>query len=189
MTTKKILLASALLFAGVAAVTLPAMVQARGTGDGMDAGGAGMMLKFDEVDADKDGKVTEAEITAFRAAQVAGADANADGQISLEELTAHSAAMMQQMAVEHATRRMKAQDANGDGQLSVEEMLAPPARMGAFAKMDTDGDGAVSKEEMTAAQAQMAGRMDGRGRGHGRGHGGGFFDGGMFGGRADQPSE
>ena len=60
-----------------AAVTLPVMVQARGMSGIGD--GSGMMPGFDQFDADKDGKVTEAEVAAFRTSMVTGADADKDG--------------------------------------------------------------------------------------------------------------
>lgn len=158
-----------------AAITLPVMTQARGA-PGM-GDGPGMMLNFDQLDADKDGKVTEAEVAAFRTNMVAGADADKDGLLSVEELTAHEVKMIEGVAAEHAARRIADQDANGDGKLSVEEMLAAPLPTAIFDKMDADGDGAVSQAEFDEARAQM--QDHGPGRDHGRGSfGHGFFRGG-----------
>jgi Ca2+-binding EF-hand superfamily protein len=158
-----------------AAVTLPVMTQARGM-PGM-GDGPGMMLNFDQFDADKDGKVTEAEVAAFRTNMVAGADADKDGLLSVEELTAHEVKMIEAMAAQHAARRIADQDTNGDGKLSAEEMLAAPLPTAIFDKMDADGDGAVTQAEFDEARAQM--QENGRGMGHGRGGmGHGFFRGG-----------
>lgn len=151
-----------------AAATLPVMTQARGMpgiGDG-----PGMMPDFDQFDADKDGKVTEAEVAAFRTNMVAGADADKDGLLSVEELTAHEVKMIEAMAARHAARRIADQDANGDGKLSAEEMLAAPMPAAIFARMDADGDGAVTEAEFDEARAEM--QENGRGMGHG------FFRGG-----------
>ncbi len=153
-----------------AAVTLPVMLQARGMSGIGD--GPGMMPGFDQFDADKDGKVTEAEVAAFRTNMVAGADANKDGLVSVEELTAHEVKMIDTMAARHAARRITDQDANGDGKLSAEEMLAAPMPAAMFDRLDTDGDGAVTEAEFDEARAQM--QDHGRGMGHGKsvmGHG------------------
>ena len=58
--------------------------------EGMMTGGpgAGPMVDFATLDADKDGKVTKAEITAARAAQATAADANSDGRLSVDEIAA-----------------------------------------------------------------------------------------------------
>lgn len=158
-----------------AAITLPVMAPARGApgiGDG-----PGRMLTFDQFDADKDGKVTEAEVAAFRTNMVANADADKDGLLSVAELTAHEVRMIEAMAAEHAARRIAEQDANGDGKLSAEEMLAAPLPTAIFDKMDADGDGAVTKAEFDEARAEFQDR--GRGMEHGRdGMGHGFFRGG-----------
>lgn len=178
--TRKTGISAALAAAlAAAAITLPIMTEARGA-PGM-AGGPGMMLNFDQFDADKDGKVTAAELAAFRTTMVANADADKDGLLSVEELTAHEVRMIEVMAAEHAARRVADQDVDGDGKLSVEEMLAAPLPTAMFDRMDADGDGAVSRAEFDEARAEM--QNHGRGMGHDRGHeqggmGDGFFRGG-----------
>ena len=167
---------AALTLTGVACLALAAPVLAdRGEGRG-----PGMILqRFDEIDADKDGKLTEAEIQAWRAAQFAAADADKNGSLSAEELTAMQVARAQARMADRATRMIGQHDANGDGQLSAEELAQAGSGMGAgpklFAKADADGDGAISREEAEAAM----GRMQGHGKGgkggkggHGKGGGG-----------------
>lgn len=172
-------LAAALLIGG--AIGLPALAEFRGSTawtmqDGPGAGGRafgaiGPMIDFTRMDADKDGKVTPAEMMAFRASMVADADTDKDGLLSVDELTAHDVRMVQATAADHAAARVAAQDLNADGKLSVEEMLAPPIPANLFGHLDTDHDGAISEVEFDAARAlmQQSGRGDGGGHRHGRG--------------------
>lgn len=173
-------LAAALLIGG--AIGLPALAELRGgtaqampDGPGFGRpgfGGHGMMIDFARIDADKDGKVTQAEITAFRATMVAGADADTDGLLSADELAAQEVKMVQTHAADRAAARVAAQDLNADGKLSVEEMLAPPMPANLFTRLDTDGDGAISQTEFDAARALMPDGGRGDGGGHRRGQGG-----------------
>lgn len=176
-------LAAALVVA--AAISLPALAEMRGAGGmsqmgllGGMAGGPGMMPSFDQLDADKDGKVTEAEVAAFRISMVAGADADNDGLLSVDELVAHQTRMIKAATTDHAARRVAEQDQNGDGKLSVEEMLAAPMPTAIFARLDTDGDRAVSQAEFDAAKAAFQDHGRGGGDGIGRGHGFGLRGGG-----------
>lgn len=149
---------------------------------GMGPRDGGPMFDFDAMDADKDGKVTLAEIEAFRAARFTAADTNKDGSLSAEELLAmHEAARAERQLARSA--EMIAQfDKNADGLLSADEMPQPDQGQGMFDRVDTDKDGAISKAEADAAKAQMRdGRGEGRGEGHGRGHGKGHGRGHWFG--------
>ena len=149
MTTR--IKALALAAALGTAVIVPTLAVAHGDGpkDGpRDAMRAEHMEKrFTEMDADKDGKITAAELEAFRAARFAAADANGDGKLSLEEMDAARA----EQRKERFGRMIAKLDKDGDGQLSAEEM---PARGDRMMKLDTDGDGAVSLEEMKAAKGR-----------------------------------
>ena len=55
---------------------------------GMMRGGPMAGLDFAAVDADKDGKITVAEMTAHRAARFAAADTDKDGKLSRAEFDA-----------------------------------------------------------------------------------------------------
>ena len=92
MTSKTTLTALTLAaIMGVAAYTaLPAGAQDSGMGMGDNA----RMPPFETVDADKDGKITAAEIAAHRKATVLGSDTNGDGKLSAEELTARQVRQM-----------------------------------------------------------------------------------------------
>ena len=137
----------------------------RGMGMGMGGGeGRGAMLldQFDAIDADKDGKVTQEELAAHRAAEFKAADTNADGALSAEELSAH---MMAQMLARHSARMIENMDNDGNGSLSAEEMGEGPMA-GKFARIDTDNDGAISKAEAEALAEHMGKRGEGRRHGH-----------------------
>ena len=158
-----------------------------GGGGMMDGGpGAGPMFDFETLDADKDGKVTKAEITAARTAHVTAADANSDGKLSVDELAAMQMARMAERANDRATRMVAELDVDGDGMLTVSELIVRPMPDRMFDRLDADGDEAISQAEVDAMQAQMQDRMQGkRGHGHGgdghggdgQGHKGGWFGG------------
>lgn len=149
------------------------------TGGGMGHGmaGGGTMFDFAAVDADGDGRITEAELQAWRAAQIAGLDADGNGLISEAELTAQITARMAERAAKMAKARIAAHDADGDGSLSAAELAAPPLPMRLFDRVDADGDGAITQAELDAARERM---QEHRGDGHGRG--GRMRHGGWFGG-------
>ena len=79
MKTSKI---TALVIAGLTATTIAGVALAEGPGGmGMMRGGPMAGLDFAAVDADKDGKITVAEMTAHRAARFAAADTDKDTRI------------------------------------------------------------------------------------------------------------
>ena len=143
---------------------------------GYDRGDGAMMLqRFDEVDANKDGMLTEAEVQAFRAGRFAAADVDGNGSLSAEEMSALQMQQMQDRMAQRTKKMMQRLDANGDGQLSAEEL----AKMGdgrggksksdkgkpMFQRADTDGDGMLSKAEAEAALKRMADRDSKKGWG------------------------
>ena len=119
---------------------------------------------FATLDADKDGKVTKAEVEAFRAAKVKAMDANADGKISADELSAARIAAATDRIKARSAEMVKALDSDGDGMLSAAEMAARPGPERLFDRIDANGDGAVTQDEVDAAQKAMHEK-------HGWGHG------------------
>jgi Ca2+-binding EF-hand superfamily protein len=120
--------------------------------------GAMFMDQFDLIDADKDGKITAAELAAHRLARFTAADTNADGALNAEELTAMHVAEMTEKLAKRTDRMLQWMDANGDGSLSVDEMPDGPSPE-KLAHLDTDADGAISKAEAETAMQHMGDRM------------------------------
>ncbi len=160
MSTKKsiTLLALSTLLIG----SLSTMAIAKGMGDH----GPMHMLNFEEIDADKDGKVTEEEFAAFRVAEFAKADTNADGQISAEELAARHIAEVTSRAAEMSAKMIERMDEDGNGQLSPEEMQDGPRPVSLFERADADGDGALTQAEVDATIKKMRGKHGRHGQGN-----------------------
>ena len=117
-------------------------------------------MSFEEIDADGNGEITQAEMDAMKAARFAKVDANGDGALSIEELTAQGA----QKAATRAEKMLERRDANGDGVLSADEMSKPERSGKMFDRFDADGSGAISKEEFEEASNQMHQRGKGKHR-------------------------
>ena len=124
----------------------PVEVQFHGARDGVGRGKAprgrggrgGMMRLFEEADADGNGAVTQAEIDAWRAAQVERADTDADGGLSLEEFQT----IWQERARPRMVDAFQNLDEDGDGRITDAELDDRFGRI--VARLDRDGDGALS---------------------------------------------
>lgn len=129
---------------------------------GKDRHGPGMILT--QFDLNKDGVLTQDEMTEAVAARFAAADADKDGKVSLEEFRAYRLAEAEPMRV----RAFQRLDSNGDGKVTREEFDRISARM--FSRLDRDDDGSL-------AMMPMGPRGEGKGQGQGQGMGQGMGQG------------
>lgn len=110
---------------------------------------------FKKLDADGDGKITQAEHAAGAQKMFAKADANSDGIVTAAEMDAVQASYGDKPARTElsSAEKIRVIDQNGDGQLTAAEHAAGSEAM--FAKADTDGDGSLSESECKAALKGM----------------------------------
>ena len=141
---KNAVLTGALAVSIIAGATL---AQAAG-----DKQGPGPQMKFEEIDANSDGKLSKDEMATHRAARFKAADTDGDGLLSAEEMKAQAMAKMGRRADKRVSKMIKHHDADEDGKLSMDEMKSMK-RMSMFERADTDGDGAISKAEFDEAKA------------------------------------
>lgn len=147
------------LFLGTAAIALglgtgALLAQTAGPKPGM-APQRGALF-FQQMDADKDGKVTKAEFDAYRAATFKAADKNGDGSISREEF----AAFGDGRRAEFLDRMFTRLDKNGDGKITADELPQRRALLPAFERVDRNRDGFITVEEFTRmARGRQAARI------------------------------
>ena len=151
------------LILALTATALPLAAQDRGDGP---RGPRGPMFDFSAADTDGDGKVTQDEMTAARAARFAEADTNGDGVLSVEELVARAEAQRAQRMNDRMQGMIERMDTDGDGMLSAEEMDPPRSAM-MFSRLDRDDDGAISEDELAQARERFGDRAKKMERRHG----------------------
>ena len=101
-------------------------------------------LLFDELDANKDGKLTKEEISKAKETRFALMDANKDGFVDADEILAYRMKRRAKMMVLRF-------DKNGDGKLSPDEMPSRGRRLSRFERFDLDENDVVTKTEMRRA--------------------------------------
>ena len=122
---------------------------------------------FRMIDADRDGKLSDAEIQAF-GDKIKGADADKDGYVTAEEARA---AVREGFAKRAGKAFIEKHDANKDGQVTPDEFTNEER----FKKLDTNGDGAITLDDFQSRARQGGAGMRPRGgEGEGPGEGGGM---------------
>ena len=116
-----------------------------------ECGGRGgfAMHHFEQMDANKDGKVTRAEMLSGATQHFDKADANKDGKVTPEERKAAFESFAEQ--------RFNEQDKNKDGALSADELPGHFAKR--MEKFDTNKDGKLTRDELKAIGEQHKGRF------------------------------
>ncbi len=112
----------------------------------------GRAFLFEQMDADKDGKISKAEFEAFRNGQFKAADKNGDGVIGKDEFAAHA----ETLRAEAIDRLFARYDRNNDGKITADELpLRRGARDGAmrFESIEGSRKGHVTLEEYAKAAA------------------------------------
>ncbi len=174
---KKQTLISGLVLAAATAAGLSTAIAQQGPGPDAPEGFEGRVPAperiFAKIDADKDGKITRAEIDAWKAARPKVEDSDGDGKISPAELAAPRIAEATELFNDQAAETVKRLDTDGDGLLSAAELAAGPGFgpgpqgprgpgfEAIFDRIDADKDGAVTLQEAQAAQQHFADRREG----------------------------
>lgn len=106
--------------------------------------------RFEQIDTNKDAKISLAELTASRESWLAQVDTNKDGVATQAEIDTSMAAKRK----EHQQKMFERDDANKDGRLTREETRLPSAW---FERADTNKDGALTLAELGDAHKQAPG--------------------------------
>ena len=130
--------ATAVLVVGGLALAAPSLAQ-RGAMGMMGGLGAEQLLR--EVDTDRDGRMTQAEIDAAVNARFTRFDADGNGRLSLDEFNALWADVTRPAAV----RAFQFMDPNGDASVTKAEVEERTGRL--VQRFDRNGDGALSMQD------------------------------------------
>jgi len=102
--------------------------------------------RFDKLDTNHDGVVTQDEFVAAAVARFQALDTQGTGQVTAAEIVNSPKAQARVNRVaEHLVKRM---DSNGDGAVSQDEFLAAAKKR--FERMDKNGDGFIDADEIPA---------------------------------------
>jgi Ca2+-binding EF-hand superfamily protein len=158
-------------------VTLAGLIAVGGAA--ADAKGSGAAERFEEIDTNGDGELTQTELKAHGEARFAAADTDGDGLLSDVEMAAaraerggkRAARMLERFDADQngaldadelakaaearggkrGNRMLKRLDANVDGKLSFEEMSGRRDASKMFERLDADNSGTLSAEEFAKA--------------------------------------
>lgn len=119
-----------------------------------------------DMDKDKDGSVSKKEFDAFHAARFKEMDANKDGKLSEDEIGPQQQGM-RDIKQDPFDRRFDEVDINHDGGLSkAEAEIGMPMLFKRFDEIDADKDGKMTKDEVVESMKKMHRNMPGQ---HGKG--------------------
>lgn len=136
--------------AGIATAAI-AVTAASAYAESPKKGGHGPKASFEQMDANGDGQLTQAEMDSHRADRFAKMDKDGDGKLTAEEMESRG----NEEAKERSAKMIKKFDKNGDGALTQDEMPKPRDADKMFGKMDADSSGGISKEEFETAREKM----------------------------------
>lgn len=132
----------ALAFVALSSALASSAYARDGHGGKHHGGRGGMMPPLEMLDANKDGDVTLEEFTKIANERFASADADKDGKLTVAEV----AGEIEKMRAERMAKRMITRfDANDDGVLTAEEAANAQKKM--FALLDKNDDGKITKTE------------------------------------------
>lgn len=98
----------------------------------------GMILE--QIDTDGDGRISHAELVAFRADKLVRFDGGKDGSLTLDEFEG----VWMEVTKPFQVRAFQFLDADGDGKVTAEELARPTDRL--FSRLDRDGDQMIAPE-------------------------------------------
>ncbi len=105
--------------------------------------GPRMLPPIEMMDADKSGDITLEEVTKVTDERFATADADKDGKLTVAEVAAEIARLRSERMAERLISRL---DTNEDGVLTADEVSKSRSKM--FALLDKNDDGKIVKSEM-----------------------------------------
>jgi Ca2+-binding EF-hand superfamily protein len=99
---------------------------------------------MEKLDTNKDGAISKEEFEAKRASEFSEADADKDGTVTMAELSAYHEQKREERRQARERRMFERLDENNDGTVSEDEFQ----KVGMFDRMDKNDDGKVTPDEM-----------------------------------------
>ncbi|PIQ27962.1 hypothetical protein COW36_22420 [bacterium (Candidatus Blackallbacteria) CG17_big_fil_post_rev_8_21_14_2_50_48_46] len=109
--------------------------------------------RFENLDLNKDGKITQLEMQMVSRERFQKADQNKDGFLVPEEVLELMPFFVRNQARKPVTEYLQKQDTNKDGKVSLDEVMAHASKR--FARLDSDKNGSLSPEEFKRNAGKM----------------------------------